>query len=478
MEKNQSRRDFIKTTTAVAAGFMIVPRFVLGGKGFIAPSDRVNVAGIGVGGMGFNNMKNLGDFATVTALCDVDFGYASKAFQAFPKATQFRDFREMLAKKGRDIDAVVIATPDNTHALIAMHAMERGKHVYVQKPLTHDIFEARALTEAASKYKKLVTQMGNQGHSNESNIELAEWVKAGILGDVNNVEVWTNRPIWPQGLPYPTAEMPLPNGLTKEGWDLWLGPAEYRAFNAAIYHFKWRGWWPFGTGALGDMACHLVDPAFRALNLGYPTSVEASSSTFYDQDFHAAAETSESAPGSSKIVFEFPARGNMPPVKLTWTDGGIIFDRPADLKDTDPLGWDGGGVLLHGSKTEAMTGCYGVNTTLVPFEKMSSFQKPTASLRRIAGNSGGHEKNWIEAIRKDDPSFASSPFSYAGPLTETILLGNIALRTAHVKGSNGKAVLNGPTRLHWDGPGMKITNVEEANQFVKREYRKGWNLNS
>jgi len=475
MTKVKSRREFLKTGSAVTASFMIVPRHVLGGKGFIAPSDKVNVAGVGVGGMGFSNMQHLGPNANVTALCDTDWDYAGKCFKKFPQAKQYRDFREMLVKS-KDIDAVVIATPDNTHAMIAMHAMDKGKHVYVQKPLTHDIYEARALTEMAKKHPKLVTQMGNQGHSNESNIELAEWVKAGVLGDVSKVECWTNRPVWPQGLPYPKDEVALPAGITKEGWDMWLGPAEYKAFNPAIYHFKWRGWWPFGTGALGDMACHIIDPPFRALNLGYPTTVEAYSSTFYDRDFHAAETTSESAPSASKIVFNFPARGSMPAVKLVWTDGGIIYERPEELKDQDALGWDGGGALLHGSKTKAMTGCYGDNTTLVPFDKMSSFTKPAPTIPRIAGNQGGHERNWIQAIQQGDPSFASCPFSYAGPLTETILLGNIALRVSNLKNPQGRPLVKEQIRLHWDGPGMKITNLDEANQFVKREYRKGWDL--
>jgi hypothetical protein len=285
---------------------------------------------------------------------------------------------------------------------------------------------------------------------------------------VNKVECWTDRPIWPQGLPYPTEKVPFPEGLTKEGWDLWIGPAEFHPYNPAIYHFKWRGWWPYGTGALGDMACHIIDPAFRALNLGYPTSVEAFSSTFFDRDFHAAS-TPESCPAASKLVFEFPARENFPATKLIWTDGGIKFDRPEGLKNEDPLGWDGGGAVLHGSKNTAMTGCYGHHTTLVPFEKMDTFKKPSPSLPRIIGeDEGGHEKNWIEAIRKNNPGLASSPFSYASPLTETILLGNIALRSAKLEG--------GSKRLLWDGPNMRITNFEPANQYVKREYRKGWSL--
>jgi len=462
-----NRKKFISSAASLTAGFFILPRHVLGGKGFIAPSDKVNVAGVGVGGMGFSNMKNLGSYANVTALCDVDSSYAAKCFNFFPNAKTFVDYREMLDKFKESIDAVVIATPDNTHAVIALDSMKLGKHVYVQKPLTHDIYEARILNQAASKYK-VVTQMGNQGHSSNSNIELAELIKAGIIGNVDKVECWTDRPIWPQGLPYPTEEAPLPNGLSKEGWDLWIGPAQYRGFNPAIYHFKWRGWWPFGTGALGDMACHIVDPPFRALNLGYPVSVEAFASTFYEGDFKAA-KTPESCPAASKLVFEFPERGNMPSVKLVWTDGGIKFDRPEGLKEDDALGWDGGGVVLHGSKGKAMTGCYGHHTTLVPFEKMENFKKPEPSLPRIPGEDhGGHEKNWIEAIRQNNPSLASCPFSYASPLTETILLGNIALRSAKING--------GSKKLLWDGPNMRITNFEPANQFVKREYRKGWAL--
>ncbi len=463
-----NRKHFIQTAFSLGTGITLIPRHVLGGKGYIAPSDKVAVAGIGVGGMGYTNMTYLGENASVTALCDVDFNYASHCFKAFPKAKIFLDYREMLEKFKNSFDAVVIATPDNTHAVMALECMQLGKHVYVQKPLTHDIYEARVLRQAAEKYK-VVTQMGNQGHSSTSNIELSEWVEAGIIGTVDKIECWTDRPIWPQGLLYPNSPALLPASLSKKGWDLWLGPASFHPFHPSIYHFKWRGWWPFGTGALGDMACHIIDPAFRALKLGYPSSVEAFSSTFYDRDFHAA-DTPDSCPAASKIVFDFPKRGDLPQVKLIWTDGGIKFDRPEELKEDDPLGWDGGGVLIHGSKGKAMTGCYGHHTTLLPFDKMNNFVKPTPTYRRIEGEDhSGHERNWIEAILKNNPLLASSPFSYAGLLTETILLGNIALRAAKFDG--------GAKKLYWDGAEMKIANFDLANQYVKREYREGWSLN-
>jgi hypothetical protein len=267
-----SRRSFIKSSSLAAAGFMIVPRHVLGGKGFIAPSDKLNIAGVGAGGKALVNLPNAYNNGTdnIVALCDVDDRQAIKAREKWPKARYVKDYRVLLDKDNKSFDAVIVTTPDHMHAPIAMAAMQLGKHVYVEKPLTHDIYEARMLTEAARKYK-VVTQMGNQGSSGDDTRNIETWIQQGVIGDVHTVHCWTNRPVWPQGVPTPKEKMPVPKEVD---WDLWLGTAPYREYHEAYMPFRWRGWWDYGTGALGDMGCHIMDVPFRALKLGYPTSVE------------------------------------------------------------------------------------------------------------------------------------------------------------------------------------------------------------
>ncbi|MHC4637949.1 MAG: Gfo/Idh/MocA family protein [Planctomycetota bacterium] len=441
-QKGIDRRTFLGTSAAAVASFMIVPRHVLGGPKYKAPSEKLNIAGIGVGGKGGGDVQACSG-ENLVALCDVDHERAAATFEKFPNAKKYKDFRVMLDEMGDKIDAVTVSTPDHVHFHAAMRAMKMGKHVYVQKPLTHSVWEARQLTEAARKYN-VATQMGNQGHSGEGNRLICEWIQAGVIGEVREVHSWTNRPIWPQGIERPKEVHPIPATLD---WDLWLGPAPKRPYNKDAYApFKWRGWWDFGTGALGDMGCHLIDTPFWALKLRYPTSVEACSTKV----------NSESAPLASMVHYDFPARDDMPPVTMTWYDGGMLPRRPEDLEPELRLGSRNGGVLFIGSKGKLSCGCYGDNPMLIPGSRMKTFKKPEKTIPR----SKGHYKDWIEACKGGKP--ASSSFDYAGPLTETVLLGNLAIRS-------GK-------KLQWDGAKMKVTNVPEANQYVRRDYREGWSL--
>jgi len=474
-----SRRRFLASSALATGGFMIVPRYVLGGKGYIAPSDKVNIAGIGIGGKGNSNLRaasrlntdTLETMENVVALCDVDDDRAANTYLQYPKAKRFKDGRKMLDEMGSDIDAVIVSTPDNTHAVLAMPWMQMGKHVYVEKPLTHDVYEARMMTEAARKYD-IVTQMGNQGSSNDDIRRIEEWINAGIIGEVREVHAWTNRPVWPQGLRRPTEKNDIPKTLD---WDLWLGPAPFRPYHETYLPFSWRGWWDFGTGALGDMACHIMDPAVRALKLGYPTSVEAYASTYTEnwQEF----TYQESPPNSSTIRYEFPERDGMPPVSLTWYDGGLMPWRPEELKDGEQLGDSGGGVLFIGSKGKLMCGTYARNPQLLPTSKMEDFKEPEPTIPRVEVD---HQRNWIEAIKNGGET--SSNFDYAGKLSEIVLMGNLAIRSFFLQEEftedSGSTVerFTGRKRLMWDGENMKITNYDLANQFVGREYRDGWSL--
>ncbi len=437
-----SRRGFLAGASAAAAVFTIVPRSVLAASGLKAPSDKLNIAGVGVGGMGKSNVNECSS-ENITALCDVDWDYAKEIFQSYPNAQRWKDYRKMLEEQ-KDIDAVIIATPDHAHAVIAMEAMRRGKHVYVQKPMTHTVYEARMLTEAARTYK-VVTQMGNQGHSGDGVRKICEWIWAGIIGEIKEVHAWTNRPVWPQGIERPADSPSVPQNLD---WDLWIGPAPLRPYNPAYHPFKWRGWWDFGCGALGDMACHVLDPVFTALQLKYPTSVEACSTPVNNETF----------PSGSIIRFEFPARESMPPVKLTWYDGGLKPDRPAELEENRPLDQAASNVLFIGSQGVLRCGEYGDDPQLIPYSRMREVKFPEPTLPRIKTS---HEMNWVDACKTGGQ--ATSHFDYAGPFTEAVVMGNLALRRL------GKKLL-------WDGENMKFTNDEEANQFVGKPYRAGWNL--
>lgn len=356
-----------------------------------------------------------------------------------------------MLEKQKDIDAVVIATPDHTHAVIAMMAMKMGKHVYCQKPLTRTVYEARMLTEAARKYK-VATQMGNQGHSGEGLRLVCEWIWDGAIGPVREVHAWTDRPIWPQGIPRPEDTPPVPATLD---WDLWLGPAPKRTYHPAYHPFRWRGWWDFGTGALGDMACHIVDPIFSALKLKYPSSIEASCST---SDESWDKDKFESFPVASIVHYNFPACEDMPAVKLHWYDGGLKPQRPEELEGSRKLG---GSVIFVGDKGKMISGEYGGSPRIIPEEKMREYKRPPKTLERIPGGSDGHEGDWVRACKTGKP--ACSNFNYSGPMSEAVVLGNLAIRLPDQK-------------LDWDGEKMEITNLPEANKYINEPYRDGWNL--
>jgi predicted dehydrogenase len=454
---NSTRRHFLKTSALAASVFSIVPRRLLAGSGLKPPSEKLNIAAVGFGGMGKNNIKACSD-ENIVALCDVDAAYAAPVFAAYPKATQFRDFRQMLDQQ-KEIEAVIIATPDHTHAAIAMAAMRAGKHVYVQKPLTHSVDEARALTEAARRYK-VMTQMGNQGHSGDGTRLACEWIAAGVIGAVREVHVWTNRPVWPTGTEVgrPMDNPPVPAGLD---WDRWLGPAPARPYNPCYLPGLWRAWCDFGTGALGDMGCHLLDAPFWALKLKYPASVEGTCSVYWRAEWHKAEPRNENYPRSSIVRYKFPAREGMPPVNLTWWDGGLLPPRPDGLDPKEPLGDDGGGSIFLGEKGTLICNTYGINPRVFPKELRADLPKTPQTIKAVPGSIGGHERDWVRACKDGQPS--SADFSYSGPLSEMVLMGNLAARFPN-------------RQLLWDGENMRVTNDEAANAAVRRPYRAGWSL--
>ncbi|HCW08189.1 MAG TPA: oxidoreductase [Cytophagales bacterium] len=478
-----SRRKFIRQAGTAAAAFTILPRFVLGGKGFIAPSDTLYIAGIGAGGKGTSDLtgfagspdgKTIGNpKAKIAFLCDVDDRQAAESVKNFPNAKYYKDFRELFDKEEKNIDAVSVSTPDHTHGVIAMAAMRRKKHVYVQKPLTHDIYEARMLTEAAKKYQ-VVTQMGNQFASADHVRRAKELVDAGLIGRVNRVETWTNRPVWPQGIPKPTGKFDIPKELD---WDLWLGPTPYIDYNPAYVPFNWRGWWQFGTGALGDMACHIMDAAFRILPIDYPTEVECSTTTAWE-GFFKVANYSDACPSSSIIHMKFPRKDGKGDIKFTWMDGGLLPERPEELLPDEPLGDSAGGYIFHGKKGKLM-GDYNLSPTLLPTQRMKE-KLPPQTIPRIPGGEKGHYTEWVDAcIAGYGKKQLSSPFEFAGPMTEAVLMGNLAVRSyqMQVLAADGRGrSYPGRKKLLWDAKNMKITNFDEANAFVKTTYREGWSL--
>ncbi len=477
---SNSRRDFMKTSATALAGFYIVPRHVLGGPGFIAPSDKLRVASVGVGGMGGGDVRGI--FSTgkvdMIALCDVDDSRAKQSRDAHPKATYYKDYREMLEKEGENIDAVSVSTPDHMHAVIAMMAMKMGKHVYVQKPLSHDIYEARMLTEAAEKYK-VVTQMGNQGSSGDGVRKMVEWYNAGLIGEAKKVYTWTNRPVWPQGIQWPTESIEPPADLD---WDLWLGTAPYKDYVGNLVPFNWRGWWDYGTGALGDMACHIMEPPFRVLGLGYPNSAEASVGSVYVGEFQRGYFP-ESCPPSSHITLRFDRPGGED-LEFHWMDGGIQPTRPEELEPNEQMGDGGNGVIIEGTEGKIMCSTYGINPQLLPTSRTKDISVPE-TLYRVPNGDRGHYSNWVEACIAGHGSKEydqlSSPFSIAGPLTESVLMGNLAIRSYdyRIAREGEESQYDYPGRgikLLWDGENMKITNFEPANLFVKREYRGEYSL--
>ena len=479
-----SRRQFIQAGALAAGSFLIVPRHVLG-KGYIAPSDKLNIAGVGVDGKGFSDTNNAFNNGAnnMVALCDVDWNKAKRNFEKHPNAKRYKDFREMLDKEAKNIDAVTVSTADHTHAVVAMAAMQLGKHVYVQKPLTHNIYEARMLTEAARKYK-VVTQMGNQGASNPHQKQMVEWFDKGLIGKVHTIHLWTNRPVWPQGIPVPQPAAEVPEGLA---WDVWLGPAEKVGYSPAYHPFKWRGWWNFGAGALGDIGCHIMDAPFRILGLGYPTEVECSVGAVFLKDW-TPEYIPEGCPPSSQVQMKFPATAkNKQIVTMNWYDGGIRPFRPEFLPEGEPLSDDGGanGMLMVGDKGLMTCGMYGLNPKVYTKsgEKLEVPKQDRNNMPTTTVPEWGHQVLWTEACKagynsKQHKELTSS-FDFAGPLTESVLMGNLAIRSFNVRTARGDGRgfdYPGRKKLMWDGTNMRITNFDDANQFVKRQYREGWKL--
>jgi len=445
-QRNLTRRQFLGSTAVVSASFMVVPSRVLGLDGSTPPNEKLNIAGIGVAGQGNHDLNQMKS-ENIVALCDVDWSHAAGTFKQFPTAKRYKDFRKMLDEH-KNIDAVVVATPDHMHAFASMRAIKMGKHVYCEKPLTHSVWEARQVAQAAREYK-VATQMGNQGQASEETRRLCEFVWGGAIGPVREAHLWTDRPsqglfkeYWPQGGSRPKDTPPVPDTLN---WEVWLGPAPTRPYHPAYLPFKWRGWWDFGTGALGDIGCHSFDPVFRALKLGAPLSVEASSTRVNEETY----------PLASMVTYQFPARGDLPAVKLTWYDGGLRPPRPAELEDGQALGDTGR--LLIGDKGKIL------GNKIIPESRRKEYGEPPPSIPRSAG----HYKEWIQACKGGQPG--GSNFNWAGPLAETVLLGNVALRSQLREDMTRQ-------RLLWDAPNLRITNSPEANQYLRREYRNGWSL--
>ena len=468
------RRSFIKKSAAASAAFTIVPSFVLGGS-HIPPSDTLYMAGIGVGGRGGGVCNELFETGKVkfVALCDVDAVRAANTFAAHPKAKNYKDFRKIYDNHLKDIDAFMVATPDHTHAVISLPFMKEKKHAYVEKPLTHNIYEARLMSQIAAQ-NNIVTQMGNQGSSGDG-IRLAqEMIDAGLIGKVHRVDCWTNRPVWPQGFRNITEKEPIPDTLA---WDLWLGPAAMRDYNSNYLPFKWRGFWDFGTGAMGDMGCHIMETPFKTLGLQFPYEAEASCTTVWSGDFVEANYKGTCPPSSIvRLKFDTQAHGD---ISLNWYDGGIMPDLPPELKDNETPGNNGGGSIFYGDKGIMITDTYSRNPRLLPSDKMTDFTPPPQTIERVTTS---HAGEFVKACMGDGKT--SSPFSYGGPLTEAVLMGNLAIKAYQEKVlKEGKKVgdwapYNYPGRrtIKWDGANMKVTNYEAANAWVKREYRTGWEL--
>lgn len=486
MSREISRRSFLKTGTTAAVGFSIIPSFVMGKSlGHIAPSDKLNILGVGVGGRGFGVLKGM-ETENIIGLCDVDWKYADHVFKYFPKAKAYNDYRKMFEELGKDADAVVVATADHTHAIIAAEAITMGKHVYVEKPLTHTVYESRLLTNLAAKYK-VATQMGNQGASGEGVRQIINWVTAGEIGEVRKVEAFTDRPIWPQGLNVPERSETPPSTLN---WDLFLGPARHREYNPIYTPWNWRGWWDFGTGALGDMACHILHPAFKALQLGYPTKVQGSSTLLL----------TESAPTAQTVKYVFPARDNLPrvsfpEVEVYWYDGGLKPERPEGLPANKDLNVQGGGVIFHGTKDTLIHGCYGAEPYLV-----SGRTPSVPSVVREVPDSN-HYQDFVRASKESSENRVetASPFSEAGPFNEMVVMGVLGVRLQSLN-----------QELEWDGKNMEFTNIPDdatirtvikdgfeikdghptfdktwsdpvnarayAQELIKHTYRDGWKL--
>ena len=449
--KKIDRRTFLGAGSglAAAAAIQVLPRHTSGGVAHAAPSEKLNIAGIGVGGMGGVNLRNLHS-ENIVALCDVDTAYAANTFKQYPDAAQYTDYRVMLEKQ-KDIDAVVIATPDHTHAVIAMAAIQAGKHVFCQKPLTHTVYEARKLAEAA-RTARVCTQMGIQGHSDQGARKICEWIGAGAIGTVREVVAWCSLTYYPWGHAgwssplgaRPVETPPVPESLD---WDLWLGPAPHRPYHPCYHPLTWRSWWDFGCGMMGDRGAHTLDPVVWALDLGAPETIEANSTDL----------NPETHPVASIVRYQFPARGDKPPVTLTWYDG-LEPPRHPEVERPDDLGDGEGGALFIGDKGLLTCGTYGNSPRLLPQARMEAFTPPPETIERVKDS---HEMDWVRACKNG--TSAGADFAYSGPLTETALLGNIAKRFPR-------------TVLRWDSENLRFRNSDEATAWINPPYRAGWTL--
>lgn len=486
-----SRRDFLGKSAAFAAGFTILPSKVVSGLGHRMPSDQLNIAGVGVGGRGAAVLRPMKATENIVALCDVDWKYSQHVFDEYPDAKKYWDWRKMFDEMGDDIDAVVVATSDHTHATIAAHAMTMGKHVYVEKPLTHTVYESRLLTKLAEEYG-VATQMGDQGASGEGINLVTEWVQNDVIGEVTKIEAFTDRPIWPQGLNPPKEEQQIPDTFN---WDLFVGPAEMRPYNEIYTPWNFRGWWDFGTGALGDMACHILHAPFKSLELGYPTKVQGSSTLLLQ----------ESAPVAQKVRLTYPERetsfGTLPEVEVHWYDGGLQPLKPEGWPEGKDMNNAGGGVLMHGTKDTLVHGCYGLDPWLLSGNVPNV---PKTERRVKVGNAEGaaaHYMDWVRAC-KESPENRTNPkssFEKSGPFNEMVVMGVLAVRLQELD-----------KELEWDGEKMEFTNINPneylriiiedgfriedghptfsrevtdpinalqfANSLIRKEYREPWSL--
>jgi predicted dehydrogenase len=449
MSKSMNRRSFLQKSGAAVLGFTIVPSVVMGQSvsGVRAPSDKLNIAGVGIGGRGAAVIANMAS-ENIVALCDVDWGYTERngVFERYPNARKYWDYRKMLEEMGSSIDAVMVGTADHTHAIIAADAMTMGKHVYCEKPLTHSVYESRLLTKLAARYR-VATQMGNQGSSGEGVRQTIDWISNGEIGEVTRVDCSSNRPIWPQGLNPPANGMWVPDTLN---WDLFTGPAKLIPYHEIYTPWNWRGWWHYGTGALGDMACHVMDPIFKALKLRYPTKVQASSTLLL----------ADCCPTAQSVKLTFPARPQhntrrvrYPEVDVYWTDGGLLPMLPAGFPSDKRLDINGP-AIFYGTKDTLICDCYGANPWLL------SGRVPNApkTQREVPGNAmrGGHEMDWVRACKESPENRVpcASDFADAGPFNEMVVMGVLAVRLQRLN-----------RVLEWDGENMQFTNIRDNDSF-------------
>ena len=451
-----SRRRFIGGAAASIAAFTIVPRHCLARSGQTPPSEKIRMAAIGVGGQGGSDLKDFQktNLAEVVALCDVDLERSAPTYKLFPDAKPFKDYRRMFDAIENDVDAVLVATPDHFHAVAAMAALERRKHVYCEKPMAHSVYEVRRMMKTAAE-NKVITQLGNQGHSFDSIRTFCEWIWDGAIGNVHTIHVACNAPNSAMGhLEEARVAEPVPSTLD---WDVWLGPAKFRPYNHAYCPASWRSWMPFGTGTLGDWTCHVVDPVFWALDLGAPDTVIAKAK---DYDPVADADT---FPRGCVVTYQFPAKGDRPPVTLHWHTGDEAIPHPEGLEPDKKVPTTGAIVL--GDKGAIMYGSHGAGQVrIIPAEKNHEYQEKLKSeplKKTLPRVKGGHYRNFLDSIRSNMP--AGSDFSYGGPLTEIALVGVIAVR-------------NLGQELQWDGPGMRFKNSSRATEMLTPRFREGWKL--